>query len=121
MGFNEFCKHYHGMHLGKQCDAGILYEGVRSDRQEHHPDGDYPCYNPKIKTCDHAVYPTTEEIAAHETKIAQWLTPFQTDLDNDICPHCKTPIQHWQQVGRCVYAEPCGCRLYQGRVPKGKK
>jgi hypothetical protein len=35
-------------------------------------------------------------------------------LANGICPHCDTTIEHERQVGRCVYGEPCGCRLYQG-------
>lgn len=34
------------------------------------------------------------------------------------CLHCKQPIAHLEQVGRCVYARPCGCRQYQGRLPK---
>ena len=30
--------------------------------------------------------------------------------------------QHsWKQVGRCVWCEPCGVRLYQGTIPKEKK
>jgi len=34
------------------------------------------------------------------------------------CLHCNQPIDHLEQVGRCVYAEPCGHRQYQGRLPK---
>jgi uncharacterized Zn finger protein (UPF0148 family) len=35
----------------------------------------------------------------------------------DVCIHCGTPLDKLEQVGRCVYARPCGCRQYQGRVP----
>lgn len=35
---------------------------------------------------------------------------------NDVCPHCQARIENMRQVGRCVYASPCGHRLYQGRI-----
>lgn len=34
-----------------------------------------------------------------------------------ICPHCKTSIERYAQIGRAVYGVPCYHRLYQGRVP----
>lgn len=37
-------------------------------------------------------------------------------LRNNVCPHCDAPIAQQEQVGRCVYARPCGHRLYQGTV-----
>jgi hypothetical protein len=33
------------------------------------------------------------------------------------CVFCQRPIERFDQVGRSVYAFPCGCRLYQGIVP----
>lgn len=27
----------------------------------------------------------------------------------------------WKQVGRCVYCDDCGDRLYQGRLPKDRQ
>jgi hypothetical protein len=27
----------------------------------------------------------------------------------------------WRQVGRCVYCDDCGVRLYQGRLPADRK
>jgi hypothetical protein len=44
--------------------------------------------------------------------IAAW---FQKLADN-VCPHCDTAIARQEQVGHCVYARPCGHRLYQGKV-----
>lgn len=32
------------------------------------------------------------------------------------CPHCGKTVENKIQVGRCVYAEPCGCRLSQGTL-----
>jgi DNA-directed RNA polymerase subunit RPC12/RpoP len=33
-----------------------------------------------------------------------------------ICNECGKPIDREKQVGRCVYAEPCGHRLFQGKA-----
>lgn len=33
------------------------------------------------------------------------------------CLHCDMPFNELEQVGRCVYAYPCGHRQYQGTVP----
>lgn len=34
------------------------------------------------------------------------------------CLHCEAPIEELEQDGRCVYAKPCGCRQYQGTLPR---
>jgi hypothetical protein len=36
-------------------------------------------------------------------------------IDNGLCPDCKQPMLQ-KQVGKCVYASPCGHRLFQGRA-----
>lgn len=33
-----------------------------------------------------------------------------------ICIHCGADIMEERQVGRCVYALPCGCRAGQGKA-----
>ncbi len=38
--------------------------------------------------------------------------------ESDVCMHCGQPVTKLVQVGRCVHAEPCGCRLWQGTVPE---
>ena len=35
----------------------------------------------------------------------------------DTCPHCGAKTKPLQQVGRSVYGS-CGCRLYQGFIPR---
>lgn len=37
---------------------------------------------------------------------------------SDLCIHCQKPFTALTQVGRCVYAAPCGCRQYQGTLPE---
>lgn len=116
---NEFCNHYRAMSNSDSCEVGILYESVVTKVPPSRVD--FPCWNEELKSmCVRAEYPTPEESATRLTEIGKLLVQFQADLDSDICPHCKAPIQRWKQVGRCVYAEPCGDRLYQGKVPKGK-
>jgi hypothetical protein len=39
-------------------------------------------------------------------------------LEGSTCPFCQMPITARIQKGRCVYADPCGHRLYQGIIPK---
>lgn len=37
------------------------------------------------------------------------------------CPQCDLAVDERQQIGCCVYAFPCGHRLYHGTLPKGDK
>jgi hypothetical protein len=38
--------------------------------------------------------------------------------EQDTCLHCGAKIGQLYQNGDCVYADPCGCRQYQGTLPK---
>lgn len=38
--------------------------------------------------------------------------------ERDTCLHCNTLFSELKQVGRCVYAYPCGHRQYQGTLPE---
>jgi hypothetical protein len=51
---------------------------------------------------------TDEDWAAIKAFFDDWLSGH--------CPLCHEVVQKEQQVGRCVVAQPCGHRLYQGRV-----
>jgi hypothetical protein len=39
----------------------------------------------------------------------------------DLCFRCGKQVTSMQKIGRCVYARPCGCRLWQGTVPAAWK
>lgn len=39
------------------------------------------------------------------------------DLEARRCVVCGEPVESYDQVRRCVYADPCGHRQYQGRAP----
>ena len=51
------------------------------------------------------------ELAEAQQAAAQYFI----DLFAGVCPFCKQPYTE-RQVRRSVYAEPCGHRLYQGKV-----
>jgi len=38
--------------------------------------------------------------------------------ESDTCPRCGQTLTGMEQIGRCVYGKPCGCRLWQGEVPE---
>jgi hypothetical protein len=46
---------------------------------------------------------------------AEIVVNYFDEIAKGICPICKG-IMTKEQVGRCVYANPCGHRLYQGTI-----
>ena len=40
-----------------------------------------------------------------------------TKRNQEDCPHCGQHVTDLEKVGRCVYANPCGCRIMQGHIP----
>ena len=101
------CRHFTGA-LNPPCKAGHVYVDmgrpipcICTDRQGQCP--------------DYAEW-TDAELDEQDRQAAETFTRYINDLDANICPFCKTAIQRRKQVGRCVYAEPCNHRLYQGRT-----
>lgn len=76
----------------------------------------------------------SEEERAHRRRIWPMLTDDETDnrmaairvaqartkqrMADRQCVHCGTPVETYEKVGRCVYADPCGHRQWQGQVPR---
>jgi hypothetical protein len=58
-----------------------------------------------------------------KAEIAAFLENFAKMLEGkaETCLRCNQPIDKLEQLGRSVYARPCGCRQYQGKVPKKDK
>jgi hypothetical protein len=58
-----------------------------------------------------------------DPEIAAWLENFANMLQGKSkqCLRCGAEIQELEQIGRSVYALPCGCRQYQGKVPAAWK
>jgi hypothetical protein len=54
-----------------------------------------------------------KEVAEYLTKLAAF-----NKRETDICIYCGKQVKSLRKVGRCVYASPCGCRVWQGNVPE---
>lgn len=118
------CKHFDGIQ-NETCKAGVNYETVTEKalnprtgigiRLACYP-GDQSCMS-----CDKYQGWQLEEALAEEARREVAIQAHLTKLATDICPHCDTPVEKKVQAGSCVYAEPCGHRLYQGKAPKTKR
>jgi hypothetical protein len=97
------------------CKAGVSYPEILARNPNHHATG-IPCLNQTNETCPLQSWPSPDEIKAEEERVNRAVTQFLTDIASNVCPHCKQPIEHKEQVGRCVYARPCNHRLYQGEL-----
>lgn len=59
--------------------------------------------------------PQTENEIQQAAREAVRILVMALDPDNHECPICHAKMER-RQVYRCVYAHPCGHRLYQGRI-----
>lgn len=108
-----------GMKRRTHCKAGYEYDAATDD------DKRMACFTHDIHggpqscgvSCPGATFLTEEEAKEKEEKAHAGVRRYFEDINAGICPNHKQPIT-MRQVGRCVYADPCGCRLYQGTLPK---
>lgn len=112
--FGNWCSHFNGL-LNDCCELGIAYETVRDPES-----GQLPCFKDKgcTERCLCAVFPTEAEVAAKVEQTRASIAAYFTDLATGRCPACQQTVTKQKQVGRCVYAVPCGHRLFQGSVGK---
>jgi hypothetical protein len=54
--------------------------------------------------------------AVFDAAVTEWLQQATLHRARQECIQCGTKITAKIQVGRCIYVEPCGCRLGQGRL-----
>jgi hypothetical protein len=107
------CRFFNGL-MNQTCKAGINYDTWKP--------GTHPCLLDPIHgdrrpplPCASAEYPTTAEALTSEAARQARMDEWARKLESDVCPHCDQAMTK-KQVGPCVYAEPCGHRLYQGRI-----
>ena len=112
------CRHFNGI-MNDTCKAGIRYKDVRDSTS--HPYR-WPCFRDEADglSCSAVSYYTPDEVAAQVAESKAALNAFLSKLNNNICPHCDTPLTYKRQVGRCVYGS-CGCRLYQGKLTEEER
>lgn len=110
------CVHFRGIQHAT-CAAGIDMKPVRDSSQP----GPYrwPCMtlkadSPATTTCPSYRDPTPEEIAADEAAWNKRLDEMRDNARKGLCNACGVKTTSVRQVGRCVYADPCGHRIGQG-------
>ena len=112
------CRHFTGMG-DKACEVGIAYDSV-SDTTLAFPDH-LPCLSPDQRhRCSHFAAYTDAECQAHEAAhnaVMNEIATFER-RETENCLACHRHVDRLEQVGRCVYARPCGCRQWQGYVPE---
>lgn len=115
MSFGKWCANYNGI-TNKFCDAGIKYINVEDVSQTGL--NRFPCFKDKkcAVVCDKRRWFTDDEVREQDEEIDRIVKRFNDLLQKDICPQCENSIDEKKQIGRCVYAYPCGHRLYQGRL-----
>jgi len=111
----ERCEHFNGL-INDVCKAGVSYETVRDASTRPYR---YPCLSgnglPCATTCAMASYPTEAEAHEYEKRVEAHSAAYSRDLAEGRCPICHQPAKK-RQVGRCVYGDPCGHRMYQGKA-----
>lgn len=107
------CVFFTGIFQNPTCKAGVNYTSVRDASQP----GMYrwPCHRSQdaTTTCLKAQYPTPAEAEAEAQMFEAAGKKLMEDLAKGLCPTCQQKVVTQKQVGRCVYAEPCGHRLGQ--------
>jgi hypothetical protein len=118
------CRHYTGIGAGT-CTAGIVYHDFLGAGQA------LPCYpqgpndaRPQGR-CVRCDLPRAEECAADEARVREamraYFAAYAARQDRGECGTCGMPMTAKVQVGRCIYVEPCGCRVGQGRLMQDGK
>lgn len=113
-----FCRHYPrgGMGDNTHCTQGIDMQGLRDTSTVPHR---FPCYTVGAEhLCTKYESYTAEEIAEDERQTNEALKKFEAlwTRTSEECPNCGAHVERMDQVGKCVYARPCGCRQGQGRL-----
>jgi hypothetical protein len=120
----HFCRFYPSMGIAfnEVCEAGVDMLATRDDSTPYR----LPCYDPSIahRCAKHAPY-TAAEIAERDAALNAFMLKLDAavgwTLVGETCAHCGATVDRMEQVGKCVYARPCGCRQYQGTLPDAGK
>lgn len=107
------CVNFNGI-INDQCNAGVAYRDIRDVSTS--PYG-FPCFadRPCGTRCEKAEFLTDEQAQVKAEEIGSRARAHFAKLAANTCPHCDQPMTK-TQVGSCVYADPCGHRLYHGRI-----
>lgn len=120
------CRHFTGI-MNEECELGIKYHDVTPN-----PEVTWgralrlPCMilteaeklrmNGEVQgVCEKLDLPTAEEVRIADEESDRRFAAKMQKLKDGFCLVCDQPMTK-KQVGSCVYADPCGHRLYQGKA-----
>ena len=115
----NWCRHFNGIDRGT-CKAGVRYIDIKGVEVASRT---YPCFkdNNCADRCPSASFLSAQEVVEEVKRSQEIAARFLTELaEGKTCPHCHAPITKRYQVGRCVYAKPCGHRQYQGKLTESE-
>lgn len=114
---DNWCRHYSGM-MNKACDAGVEYDSIKDTSVV--PTRWHCIHADAMVKCPKRELRTKEEIEEEKRQLAAWFTRFAAfeSGESDACPQCGETVESAEEIGRCVYARPCGCRVFQGELPE---
>jgi hypothetical protein len=115
------CRHFTGIQ-NKTCNVGVDYDSVRIDQKPKNPTvSPFPCLNVDgADYCPSYMPHTQADIEEFERAYAKAVSKFADFIirKTEDCPHCDKHVRRLEQIGRCYYARPCGCRIAQGQIPE---
>lgn len=115
-----WCVHFNDV-MNKTCHVGIAYADVTAEGSGK---GRFPCLKEnatdptRTDLCERAEYLTEEQAKVKAAEREAHLRIFHQKIADGICTACDQKVERQRQVGRCVYAEPCGHRIGQGRAQR---
>lgn len=106
------CVHFNGIQHGR-CRAGVAYSDARDQN------GLLPCrpdaaIRVGAKPCESFQEMSQQQVDELRAKIEARFAELRERGRRGECGACGARIERAQQVGRCVYAQPCGHRIGQG-------
>jgi hypothetical protein len=106
------CVHFSGIHHDK-CRAGVAYATVKNFLGEGRI---YPCVAPEVMTCASRQLPTQEQAEVLADQAEEHHRAFMAKIALGVCASCDVEAADFKQVGKCIYAMPCGHRVGQGNA-----
>ena len=113
------CRHFNTL-ANAQCAKGIAYKDFGATITLEFWNS-LPCLTAKhSQRCAHYTTFTGQELAAQEAFFEEERRQVESlsNRETTACIHCGETVTRITQVGRCCYARPCGCRLWQGVIPE---